>query len=65
MSGPAAVVSEDFAPDRHRPVDRAVLAAAAVELAARGLTPRDIAAALRLSEAAVLELLGLQVAPCV
>ena len=64
MSGPAAVVSEDFAPDRHRPVDRAALRAAAVELAARGLTPRDIAAALRLSEAAVRGMLGLKVAPC-
>ncbi len=39
--------------DAHRPQDRATLRAAAVELASRGLTPTDIAAALRLSERAV------------
>ncbi len=44
--------------DRHRPADWRTLRAAAVELRARGLTPADIAAALRLSEAAVRALLG-------
>ncbi len=43
------------------PLDRAVLRAAALELRARGLTPRDIAAALRLTDAAVRDLL--EVAP--
>ena len=43
---------------RHRPTDRDTLRAAAVELAARGLTPRDIGIALRLSEAAVQELVS-------
>ena len=41
----------------NRPAERAVLRAAAVELAARGLTALDIAAALGLSEAAVRALL--------
>ena len=41
----------------NRPAERAVLRAAAVELAARGLTALDIAAALGLSEAAVCALL--------
>ena len=40
------------------PPDRATARVAALELARRGLTPRDIAAALRLSEAAVRQLLG-------
>jgi orotate phosphoribosyltransferase-like protein len=44
--------------DAHRPQDRDTLRAAALELAGRGLTPADIAEALRLSEAAVRELLG-------
>ncbi len=44
--------------DRHRPTDRATLRAAAAELAARGLTARDIACALRLTESAVRQLLG-------
>jgi DNA-binding NarL/FixJ family response regulator len=43
--------------DAHRPQDRATLRAAAAELAARGLTHADIAAALRLSERAVRALL--------
>lgn len=43
--------------DQHRPVDRPTLRAAAVELSRRGLTARDVAAALRLSEAAVQALL--------
>lgn len=46
--------------DRHRPQDRTTLRAAAQELEARGLTPRDIAAALKLSEGAVSELLATQ-----
>jgi hypothetical protein len=47
--------------DRHRPQDRQTVRAAAVELRQRGLTPADIGAALRLSEAAVRALL--EVAP--
>lgn len=43
--------------EQHRPQDRATLRAAAVELKARGLLPADISAALRLSEAAIRELL--------
>jgi predicted transcriptional regulator len=43
--------------EQHRPADRATLHAAAVELSRRGLTARDVAAALRLSEAAVRALL--------
>ena len=43
--------------DRHRPLDRAAMRIAVAELAARGLTPRDIAQALSLSEAAVRQLL--------
>ena len=39
------------------PLDRAVLRAAAVELQARGLQPRDIAEALKLTERAVRDLL--------
>lgn len=45
----------------HAPQDRATLRVAALELRARGLTPRDIAAALRLSEGAVLDLIGQEV----
>jgi hypothetical protein len=44
--------------DRHRPLDRDAMRVAAVELASRGLTPRDVAAALSLTEAAVRQLLG-------
>ena len=44
--------------DAHRPQDRRTLRAAALELVSRGLTYRDIAAALRLSERAVRDLLG-------
>jgi hypothetical protein len=47
----------DLGATRHRPADRATLHAAALELRARGLTPRDIAAALRLTDAAVRDLL--------
>ncbi|MGH8228264.1 MAG: helix-turn-helix domain-containing protein [Steroidobacteraceae bacterium] len=44
--------------DRHRPLDAPTLRAAAVELSRRGRTPRDIAASLGLSEAAVRQLLS-------
>jgi DNA-binding NarL/FixJ family response regulator len=44
--------------DLHRPTDPAALRAAAIELSGRGLTARDIAAALHISEAAVRVLLG-------
>lgn len=43
---------------QHAPQDRQTLHVAAQELRARGLTPRDIAAALRLSEAGVRDMLG-------
>ncbi len=43
--------------DAHRPQDRATLRAAALELASRGLTHADIAAALGLSCGAVRDLL--------
>lgn len=43
--------------EQHRPHDKDAMRVAAVELAARGLTVQDVAAALRLSEAAVHELL--------
>jgi sugar (pentulose or hexulose) kinase len=51
------MVAQAFDRDQHRPLDRETARAAARELRARGLTPRDIAAALRLSENAVRELL--------
>ena len=41
----------------YRPHDEATLRAAAVDLRMRGLTDRDIAAALRLTEAGVRQLL--------
>jgi DNA-binding CsgD family transcriptional regulator len=44
--------------DLHRPNDRGTLRAAAYELHSRGLTPRDIAVCLRLSERAVRSLLA-------
>jgi hypothetical protein len=43
--------------DEHRPQSRDEMRIAAVELRQRGLTPADIAAALRLSEGAIRELL--------
>ena len=43
--------------DRHRPRDREAVRAAAAELQQRGLTPRDIATALELTEPAVRQLL--------
>ena len=49
----ASLVKPALSRDLHRPADRATLRAAAVELASRGLTARDIAGALHLSEAAV------------
>lgn len=61
MSASTAAVLDlealDLGATRHRPADRAVLRAAALELRSRGLTPMDIGAALRLSESAVRELL--------
>jgi len=44
--------------DRHRPLDRDAMRAAVLELRQRGLLPADIAAALRISEGAVRDLLG-------
>lgn len=44
--------------EQYRPVDRDAMRCAAVELRQRGLLPADIAAALRLSESAVRDLLG-------
>jgi hypothetical protein len=44
--------------EQHRPDDRGALRAAALELQQRGLQPRDIAAALRITELAVRQLLG-------
>lgn len=41
----------------HRPLDRDTLRAVAHELHSRGLTPRDIAAVLHISEVAVRQLL--------
>jgi hypothetical protein len=43
--------------EQHRPLDRETVRAAARELRQRGLTPLDIADALKLSEAAICELL--------
>lgn len=48
----------DRAQQQHAPPDRESARAAARELRARGLTPADIAAALRISEGATRELLG-------
>lgn len=47
---------------QHRPTDPAALRVVALELRQRGLTDRDIASALRISEAAVRALLN--GAPC-
>jgi hypothetical protein len=60
---PALPPSPFLGPDRdadrmaHRPTERDQLAREARRLAAQGLTARDVAAALRLSDAAVVELL--------
>jgi len=48
--------------DQHRPRDLATMRVAVAELAACGLTALDIAEALALTEAAVRQLLGEQVA---
>jgi hypothetical protein len=48
--------------DRHKPADAATMRAAVRDLAARGLTPRDIAASLGLTEAAVRQLLAWEAA---
>ena len=53
----STLVAGAFDRDQHRPQDRATLRAAALELQARGLTLFDIGSALRLSEAAVRDLL--------
>lgn len=52
---PSPFDRRDLDADRvaHRPAERAVLAREAITLAGRGLMPRDIAAALGLSHAAV------------
>ena len=61
---PALPPSPFLGPDRdadrmaHRPTERDQLAREARRLAAQGLTARDVAAALRLSDAAVRDLLG-------
>jgi hypothetical protein len=46
------------AADLHRPQDRDTLRVAAHELRSRGLTPRDIAGCLQLTEGAVRSLLA-------
>ena len=51
------MVASAFDRDQHRPQSRDEMRVAAVELRQRGLLPADIAAALRLSEAAIRELL--------
>jgi DNA-binding NarL/FixJ family response regulator len=56
-SRPRSRVRSAFDRDQHHPVDRETARAAAVELRQRGLTPADIAAALRLSEGAIRDLL--------
>jgi DNA-binding NarL/FixJ family response regulator len=48
--------------DRHRPDDPQTLRAAALELRQRGLTDRDIASALRLTEPTVRQLLDREAA---
>jgi DNA-directed RNA polymerase specialized sigma24 family protein len=44
--------------EQHRPRDEEALRAAAIDLCRRGLTDRDISAALRIPLAAVKQLLG-------
>lgn len=51
------LVASAFDRDRYRPTERTTLRSAALELSGRGLTDRDIAAALSLSESAVRALL--------
>ncbi len=59
MNSRGAVDVRDLAAEaaRHRPAERTVLRAAAVELRQRGLQPRDIASALGLTERATRALL--------
>ena len=57
------LVSGAFDRSPPRPQDRATLRAAALELRGRGLQPLDIAAALKLSEFAVRQLLNLPEVP--
>jgi orotate phosphoribosyltransferase-like protein len=52
----------DNAAQLHRPTDRDTLHVAAVELAQRGLTARDIATSLGLTETAVRQLLAREAA---
>jgi hypothetical protein len=52
------VTDPDEQAQLHRPFDRDTLRAAAHEMRSRGLTPRDIGAALQLTEASVRQLLG-------
>ena len=59
----SALVAPVFDRSPPPPQDRAVLRAAALELRVRGLQPRDIAAALKLSEFAVRQLLNLPEVP--
>lgn len=54
----STLVSGAFEREQPRPLDRESARAAAVELRQRGLTVTDIAAALRISEGAVRQLLG-------
>jgi hypothetical protein len=53
-------VAEAAQNDPHRPHDRETLRVAAYELHCRGLTPRDIAGCLQLTEGAVRSLLAHQ-----
>ena len=60
----SALVAPVFDRSPHNPPqDRATLRAAALELRARGLTPLDIAEALKLTERAVRQLLNLPEVP--
>ena len=54
----STLVAGTLSRDLHRPTDPAALRVAALELAGRGLTPRDIAAGLGLTERVIRALLG-------
>lgn len=58
----STLVAGTLSRDRHHPTDPAALRVAAIELRQRGLTNRDIAAALDIGEAAVRVLIN--GAPC-
>lgn len=58
LSALAALAGADRTCEHAPPLDRDTARVAARELRARGLTPRDIASHLQLSEGAVRELLG-------